>query len=319
MKKIILCSLIFAMTQITFASAKSSLVCLQDSKKTQEEDPRPIVVVLHGQNSTPAGVDKSLDGCIRQMSGLLTAIKPLYKEVYFFHYDFFKRVEETGADFSRYLEELTATNKNIHVIAHSMGGLIARQALEHGDQDFEAVKHLVTLGTPHCGLTTKVDGVLVLAKSFGPLVGAMCPQYLPLLALAESLPQLVRSSETMTQLNAKEREIRTCYHIIQGKISAPTPKIPISPILAGFLEDGQFFDGVVTVATEAELTSILSTKSLNVSVVEGLNHNQMIQAKYAPELVKYLKSFCLEAAAAEADDDWESLLDGALEEVMGGQ
>lgn len=316
LKNFILSSLIFSLTQIAFASTKSSLVSLKPSEQIKPEDSRPVVVVLHGQNVTTTGVDKSLEGSLKQMSGLLEAIKPLYKKVYFFHYDFSRPMADTGADFSKALALLTAQSENIHVIAHSMGGLIARQALEHVEKDFSAVRHLVTLGSPHCGLSQKTGPLLALAKSFGTLVAFLAPQYQPVLALADSLQQLIENSDSINQLNNKEKEISTHYHVIQGKISTPVKEIPISLLLASLLEEGESFDGVVPFYTKEQLTAAIPAVC-TFSVLEGLNHNQMIQAQYAQKLVKYLETSCLKETEAPAkEDDLEKVLEDALDELL---
>ena len=56
--------------------------------------------------------------------------------------------------------------RGMHIIAHSMGGLDARQALATNDDFCEHIATLVTIGTPHLG--SKVANVVV--KAVGPIL-----------------------------------------------------------------------------------------------------------------------------------------------------
>ncbi len=72
-------------------------------------------------------------------------------QIYEFIYPTWKSVEENGQALA---QEILASSElkdseRIMVVAHSMGGLVARRALEYGVQD--NIKKIVTLGTPHHG------------------------------------------------------------------------------------------------------------------------------------------------------------------------
>lgn len=79
---------------------------------------------------------------------------PLY-----LHYNSGRRIEENGADFAERLETLVdawpVPVESITILGHSMGGLVARSALEQGIRrgaDWPAaLARMVYLGTPHHG------------------------------------------------------------------------------------------------------------------------------------------------------------------------
>ena len=72
-----------------------------------------------------------------------------------FAHDWRRDIADTGLVFSRVLAACTA--RNISVVAHSMGGLIARIALQAPAGD--RVRRLITMGTPHAGSWAPVQAV----------------------------------------------------------------------------------------------------------------------------------------------------------------
>ncbi len=61
------------------------------------------------------------------------------------------RVAERGRTLADAIREIPGREKDVHVIAHSMGGLDARYAIVREPGVVERVKTLVTIGTPHRG------------------------------------------------------------------------------------------------------------------------------------------------------------------------
>jgi pimeloyl-ACP methyl ester carboxylesterase len=65
------------------------------------------------------------------------------------------RIAENGAALAALLDEVVASwpveVEQIALIGHSMGGLVARSACHHGGNWTGAVRHTVSLGTPHAG------------------------------------------------------------------------------------------------------------------------------------------------------------------------
>jgi pimeloyl-ACP methyl ester carboxylesterase len=87
-----------------------------------------------------------------------------------------RHVSENGRDLARLLEDLLAAwpapVREIALIGHSMGGLVARSACHYGDASgarwTPAVRHVVCLGTPHQGAPLE-KAANVLAHCLGAL------------------------------------------------------------------------------------------------------------------------------------------------------
>jgi alpha-beta hydrolase superfamily lysophospholipase len=66
-----------------------------------------------------------------------------------------RHISENGRSLAELLDELVADwpvpIEQIALVGHSMGGLVARSACHHGGDWTAAVRHTVTLGTPHTG------------------------------------------------------------------------------------------------------------------------------------------------------------------------
>ncbi|WP_376694653.1 lipase family alpha/beta hydrolase [Wenzhouxiangella sp. EGI_FJ10305] len=105
---------------------------------------------------------------------------PLY-----LHYNSGRRVRENGNDFAALLEALVerwpVPVESITILAHSMGGLVTRSALDHGmDQDLRwpgSLDRVVYLGTPHHGAPLERAG-----HRFESLLG-MSPYSAPFMRL----------------------------------------------------------------------------------------------------------------------------------------
>jgi len=112
--------------------------------------------------------------------------------LYGFVYDPFRRVSENGKDLATWLSYFSG--RQVVIIAHSMGGLVARSAIEeHG----ASVLRLITLGTPHQGTPLAAEGfinyvidteesILELPRSLDPLPDEYVAVVKGLLALAET-------------------------------------------------------------------------------------------------------------------------------------
>jgi hypothetical protein len=112
--------------------------------------PRPrIALFLHGlcmhHNHWPRG-EGSADAAVRALG---------YTPIYL-HYNTGRAVADNGRELSLLLDELLAEqSRELAMVCHSMGGLVARSACEHARLTdarwLPALRHLVFLGTPHHG------------------------------------------------------------------------------------------------------------------------------------------------------------------------
>lgn len=79
-------------------------------------------------------------------------------------------IPATARDLAQAIEELTTRSgyDRVHVIGHSLGGLIARYYVQRMGGDAR-VRTLVTLGTPHAGSRrASIGGILPLARQLRP-------------------------------------------------------------------------------------------------------------------------------------------------------
>lgn len=87
-------------------------------------------------------------------------------------YDWRLDLELMSDQFAKKLAEISKTGvTSITIVAHSMGGLIARLALESGKHDGEAwfpkVKSFISVGTPHLGAPLALARILGMDSSLG--------------------------------------------------------------------------------------------------------------------------------------------------------
>ncbi|MEM9940641.1 MAG: alpha/beta fold hydrolase [Planctomycetota bacterium] len=99
------------------------------------------VVLIHGLAAKPW-----------HMSFLGWQIKRSGFQVSYFRYpSWFKSIETHARNFCKFLERLIENNPDskIHIVAHSMGAIVTRQALLF--QNFEAIQRVVLLAGPNLG------------------------------------------------------------------------------------------------------------------------------------------------------------------------
>src|SRR5258708_17471392 len=85
-------------------------------------------------------------------------------------------IEQRSKELAKLIPPVGANGERAHIIAHSMGGLDARQALTNQDVA-KRVATLVTIGTPHAG-SPVADAIV---KKSGPLVGHIPVEFLAFL------------------------------------------------------------------------------------------------------------------------------------------
>lgn len=89
-----------------------------------------------------------------------------------FPYDWRQDLEGLAEQFAQRLTAISKTGvSTITIVAHSMGGLVARLALESGKYDaepwFPKVKSFITLGTPHLGAPLALARILGMDSALG--------------------------------------------------------------------------------------------------------------------------------------------------------
>lgn len=82
---------------------------------------------------------------------LLNDINENGYDPYLYAYDWRKRIPTSGTQLGEYIDGLTANGERVHLVGHSMGGLVGRAYLEQTGDDNQLDRFL-TVGSPHRGV-----------------------------------------------------------------------------------------------------------------------------------------------------------------------
>lgn len=180
-----------------------------------ELDPaRPLVVLVHGLESGPATLGELRD--------FLEAPKHR-AQVATFAYPDDEAIDTIAGAFAAKLKALGP--QPIAIVAHSMGGLVARRVVEDPALDPGNVRTLVMLGTPNHG--SDLAGLrmaLEIGQALGDVddVTLFASQLIESCAarwrdgLGEAGGDLTPGSVFLTQLAARERNPKVDYHLVLG-------------------------------------------------------------------------------------------------------
>lgn len=132
----------------------------------------------------------------------------------------------------------------VHIIAHSMGGLDAREAIAKSPVETAHVRSLVTIGTPHRG--SEVADAIVLRR--GPLAGRIPPLFVPWLeAFAPALRDLTTEHGASFDDDTADRPHDVTYLEIAGDAALATHETLLFSLASQFAETtGKRNDGMVT-------------------------------------------------------------------------
>ena len=156
-------------------------------------------VVVHGIGSNPW-----------EMEALIQALGSIYKNVIAFQYPSARSIEENAESLRRSIQSASPTTK-IDIVAHSMGGLVTRKAVQLLGSKGIFVKNVFTIGTPHKGaiiakvVSYFVDGEVLQVNSETEARAKDFP----------GLADLDPSSEFLSKLNASSA-LSTKYFSIAG-------------------------------------------------------------------------------------------------------
>ena len=131
----------FGLKEVVLPSGTGKIT-LKDLSEITSKD--KVLLFIHGWTSSP----------IACWSSFITGLAPLVKEAGYtkyltMGYNTSMPIDKNGELLSLYLQN-KLNGAKVDIVAHSMGGLVARSALEnYGKADL--VQNLITLGTPHKG------------------------------------------------------------------------------------------------------------------------------------------------------------------------
>ena len=131
----------FGLKEVVLPSGTGKITLKEPSEITKKDK---VLLFIHGWTSSP----------IACWSSFITGLDPLVKEAGYtkyltMGYNTSMPIDKNGELLSLYLQN-KLNGAKVDIVAHSMGGLVARSALEnYGKADL--VQNLITLGTPHKG------------------------------------------------------------------------------------------------------------------------------------------------------------------------
>ena len=131
----------FGLKEVVLPSGTGKITLKEPTEITKKDK---VLLFIHGWTSSP----------IACWSSFITGLDPLVKEAGYtkyltMGYNTSMPIDKNGELLSLYLQN-KLNGAKVDIVAHSMGGLVARSALEnYGKADL--VQNLITLGTPHKG------------------------------------------------------------------------------------------------------------------------------------------------------------------------
>ncbi len=188
-----------------------------------------IAIYIHGITDSTQSMMPSLQTACIDVSGQAYAVSELYDLVLIYDYETVNTSIATSA--VQLKQKLAAVgllpghNKTVHIVAHSMGGLVSRWFIEK-EGGGEMVQHLTMLGTPNAGspwpvvqagifkaLSFAINGLSTVAWPLQLVNGALTA----LEAVDVALDEMTPGSALLQQLAASEPPIP--YSLVAGNTS----------------------------------------------------------------------------------------------------
>lgn len=161
-----------------------------------------VLVLVHGWRSSPSDCWSVFANYIVNQ-GYIKGDKKQYDKILTFGYDSGRHIDENGKDFAEYIKTKLKGAK-VDIVAHSMGGLVARSAIENHEVA-KYVRSLITLGTPHLG--TMSASVPFLVDVLG---------YIKNVKDTDGGRDLAYDSNFITELDANSEPSSVSYYYIAG-------------------------------------------------------------------------------------------------------
>lgn len=211
------------------------------------------LLLIHGWNSSPLAWEDMIPK-------LMNLGNSPYTQVWTFGYNSSQSISTNASNLLAELQN-KCNGKKVDIIAHSMGGLVARQMMEkNGGAAF--VDKLITLGTPHTGSQLAALRALV-----GVLVAS---EYLPGIVtyyyLTQGMKDLNPSSAFLSGLSTLSNP-PVSYYTIAAKNNPAYWLLSNTSYLPG--DD----DGIVTVASATAVQN--STESIIIDINAAVAHCEM--------------------------------------------
>lgn len=212
----------------------------QEYVKAQVAKSNRIVLYIHGIIGDTASLLPSVKTAKVEMHGQQHSLKEKYDLVLAFDYENLNTtIEENALLLKRELAKvgLEANHgKELHIVAHSMGGLISRWFIEREGGN-QIVQHLVMLGTPNAGSPWSTVQNLAFAM-LGIALNQFSSSFWPAKVIANLLELLEANDNSFDQMQPESEFIRklaenpdpnVAYTLIAGNRSINLEALQIQP------------------------------------------------------------------------------------------
>ncbi|VXD17531.1 Caspase domain-containing protein [Planktothrix serta PCC 8927] len=193
-----------------------------------------ILLYIHGIVGDTDNMVKSVQRAKVKLNGKERLLKEDYDLVLTFDYEnLHTSIEDNARLLKKRLEEIGLKanhGKALHIVAHSMGGLVSRWFIEREGGN-KVVQHLIMLGTPNAGSpwsTVQEWATFALAIGLNSLSGVAWPAKVlgclvsSLETIDVSLDQMKPGSEFLKSLAANSHDPGIPYSVIAGNTSIKT-------------------------------------------------------------------------------------------------
>jgi pimeloyl-ACP methyl ester carboxylesterase len=197
-------------------------------------DAQKIVVFIHGI----IGDTYSMTPCVQhakvKMDGQIKSIAQMYDLVLGFDYENLNTsIEDNARLLKQRLEAVGLTaghGKTLHIVAHSMGGLVSRWFIEREGGN-QMVSHLIMLGTPNGGSPwPNVQEMVTPLLAIG--LNSLAAIALPMPAIAALLKLAGTAAKKIEDIDISLDQMKADSEFQKALATSPDPGIPYT-ILAG--------------------------------------------------------------------------------------
>lgn len=216
---------------VDVADGQVNYVTEEETVKQRVAEAEKIVLYIHGIFGDTESMVPSVETAIATIDGVERPLKEVYDLVLTFDYENINTpIHKTALKLKQKLRAVGLHpnhGKTLHIVAHSIGGLVARWLIEQ-EEGNEMVQHLIMLGTPNAGSPwPKVQAGLTTAVTFA--LNSLSTVVLPLKLLADALKLVENFDVTLDEMEPNSE-------LLQELATSDPPGIPYT-ILAGNVKE----------------------------------------------------------------------------------
>ena len=195
--------------------------------KSKVAESRRILLYIHGIIGDTESLVPSVRKAVVEVDDRQRPLRELYDLVLTFDYEnIHTTIEENGRLLGKRLQEVGLGknhDKELHIVAHSMGGLVSRWFIEREGGN-QVVQHLIMLGTPNAGSPWPAVQDLVFTL-LGIGLNQLSEIFLPTKVVAQLLEYLEENDRALDQMQPDSQ-------LLKELAENPDPGVPYT-IIAG--------------------------------------------------------------------------------------